>query len=119
MQLADDFYHVFVRNFDDSYMNYPTKKHKSFLSRNRNYTMLTFIVYQGITTTELTQICINDIDMQKARLTLNNGETIRNLPINAAQMGAIINYINNIRPQFLDFCEIICNTKFSCLLIGQ
>jgi len=119
MQLADDFYHVFVRNFDDSYMNYPTKKHKSFLSRNRNYTMLTFLLYQGLTTTELTQISINDIDMQKARLTLNNGETIRNLPINAAQMGAIINYINNIRPQFLDFCEIETDRLFFSLSAEQ
>src|SRR6218665_1093329 len=39
-QLADNFYSVFISGFDDSYMKYPTKKEKSFLSRHRNYTML-------------------------------------------------------------------------------
>ncbi len=102
--LADNFHHVFISGFDDSYMKYPTKKQRSFLSRHRNYTMLTFLVYQGLTTTELTQIGINDIDMQKARLTLNNGETIRNLPIQASQMGALIHYIKQIRPFYLEQC---------------
>ncbi len=102
--LVDNFYHVFISGFDDSYMKYPTKKERSFLSRHRNYTMLTFLLYQGLTTTELTQIGINDIDMQKARLTLNNGKTIRNLPIQASQMGALIHYIKQIRPLYLEQC---------------
>ena len=110
--LADNFYHVFISGFDDSYMKYPTKKQRSFLSRHRNYTMLTFLVYQGLTTTELTQISINDIDMQKARLTLNNGETIRSLPIQATQVGALINYTNSIRPQFLEYCGIEIDRLF-------
>ena len=110
--LADNFYSVFISGFDDSYMKYPTKKQRSFLSRHRNYTMLTFLVYQGLTTTELTQISINDIDMQKARLTLNNGETIRSLPIQATQVGALINYTNSIRPQFLEYCGIEIDRLF-------
>lgn len=73
--------------------------------------MLTFWVYQGLTTTELTQISINDIDMQKARLTLNNG-TVRSLPIQATQIGALINYTNNIRPQFLEYCGIETDRLF-------
>lgn len=103
-QLADNFYSVFISGFDDSHMKYPTKKQRSFLSRHRNYTMLTFLLFQGLPTAELSQINLNDIDLQKARLTLNNGETIRNLPINATQMGAIISYINQIRPLYLEQC---------------
>lgn len=118
-ELADNFYHVFISGFDDSYMKYPTKKQRSFLSRNRNYTMLTCLVYQGLTTTELTQISINDIDMQKARLTINNRKTIRNLPIQASQMGALIHYINNIRPQLLDFCGIETDRLFFSLSAEQ
>lgn len=117
--LADNFYHVFISGFDDSYMKYPTKKQRSFLSRHRNYTMLTFLVYQGLTTTELTQISINDIDMQKARLTLNNGETIRSLPIQATQIGALINYTNNIRPQFLEYCGIETDRLFFSMSAEQ
>lgn len=103
-QLADNFYSVFISGFDDSYMKYPTKKQRSFLSRNRNYAMLTFLLFQGLPTNELPQISLNDIDLAKARLTLNNGSTNRALPIQAAQMGTLIHYLNNIRPLYLDFC---------------
>jgi site-specific recombinase XerD len=77
------------------------------------------LVYQGLTTTELTQIKLNDIDLNKARLTLNNGVTIRNLPIQATQMGAIINYINQIRPQFLEHCKIDTDRLFFSLSSEQ
>ena len=103
-QLADDFYTVFISGFDDSYMKYPTKKERSFLSRHRNYTMLTFLLFQGLPTSELSLININDINLKKARLNINNGSTKRTLPIQAAQMGDLIHYINNIRPLYLDFC---------------
>jgi site-specific recombinase XerD len=103
-QLADNFYTIFITGFDDSYMLHPTKKHKSFLSRHRNYAMLTFMLFQGLPTKELSLIRINDIDLNKARLTLNNGITTRNIPINASQMGTLIYYINNIRPLFLEYC---------------
>ena len=103
-QLADNFYAVFITGFDDSYMNYPTKKHKSFLSRHRNYTMLTLLLFQGLPTNELPLINLQDIDLNKARLTINNGKTTRNIPIQASQMGTLIHYINNIRPLFLDYC---------------
>jgi site-specific recombinase XerD len=119
MQLADNFYHVFISGFDDSYMKYPDKKERSFLSRNRDYAMLTFLLFQGLTTTELTQINLDDIDMQKARLRLNNGTTIRNLPVNASQMGALINYINNIRPLYLEYCKIETDRLFFSLSAEQ
>ena len=117
--LADNFYRVFISGFDDSYMKFPTKKERSFLSRNRNYAMLTFLVYQGLTTTELTQISISDIDMQKARLRLSNGTTIRNLPIQATQMGTLIHYINTIRPQFLEHCGIETDRLFFSMSAEQ
>jgi site-specific recombinase XerD len=103
-QLADNFYSVFILGFDDSYMLHPSKKYKSLLSRHRNYTMLTFLLYQGLPTHELPLISINDIDLAKARLTLNNGSTKRTLPIQATQIGTLMHYLNNIRPQFLDYC---------------
>ena len=103
--LADNFYTVFISGFDDSYMKFPAKKEMSFLSRHRNYTMLTFMLYQGLTTVELPLININDINIAKARFTLNNGTATRTLPIQATQMGTLIHYINTIRPQFLDLCK--------------
>ena len=104
IQLADNFYAVFISGFDDSYLKYPTKKEKSFLSRHRNYAMLTLMLFQGLATAELSQISLNDIDFRKARITLNNGYTVRALPIQAAQMGTLIHYIHNIRPLFVAVC---------------
>lgn len=101
-ELADNFYSFYISGFDDSYMKFPTKKLKSKLSRHRNYTMLTFLLFQGLPTNELSTITLNDIDMAKARITLKKGN--RTLPIQATQMGTLIYYLNEIRPQFLDFC---------------
>jgi site-specific recombinase XerD len=114
-QLADNFYAVFISGFDDSYMKFPAKKERSFLSRHRNYAMLTFLLFQGLTTKELPQINLNDIDLNKARLILNN----RTLPIQASQMGALIHYINNIRPLFLEHCEAETDKLFFSLSAEQ
>ncbi len=105
-QLADNFYYVFIQGFDDSYMKFPTKKERSFLSRHRNYAMLTFLLFQGLPTAELPQISINDIDLAKAKVIIRGSKkgAERTLPIQATQMGTLINYINNIRPLYLEQC---------------
>jgi len=120
-QLADNFYHVFIRNFDDSYMKHPTKKKRSFFSRHRNYTMLTFLLFQGLPTSELPQINISDIDMNKARVRIRGEKKGRDrtLPIHAAQMGTLIYYINNIRPLSLEHCEIETDKLFFSLSAEQ
>jgi len=106
IQLADNFYAVFISGFDDSYMKYPTKKQRSFLSRHRNYAMLTFLLFQGLHTAELPQISINDIDLAKAKVIIRGSKKSaeRTLPIQATQMGTLINYINQIRPLYLEQC---------------
>lgn len=105
-QLADNFYSFYISGFDDSYMKHPTKKQKSLLCRNRNYTMLTFLLYQGLPTNELPLITLNDIDLSKATVKMGNSKKSRErtLPLNASQIGFLINYLNNIRPQFLGHC---------------
>jgi site-specific recombinase XerD len=121
IQLADNFYHVFISGFDDSYMKYPTKKERSFLSRHRNYTMLTFLLFQGLPTTELPQISINDINLAKAKIIIKGSKkgAERTLPIQATQMGTLINYINSIRPLFLEHCEVETDKLFFSLSAEQ
>ena len=106
-QLADNFYVTFISGFDDSYLGSDEiKKQRSFLGRHRNYAMLTFLLYQGLRTNDLPKIKLSDIDLNKAKITITGGKkcTTRTLPIQATQMGALIQYINNIRPLFLEFC---------------
>lgn len=104
-QFADNYHHNFIRNFEDIHIK---AKHKqSLLSRQRNYCMLGFLVYQGLHTYELQSICLDDIDFTKATLTIKESKNSagRTLPLQASQIGALMNYIQNIRPQFFEYCN--------------
>lgn len=111
-QLYDNYYHTFIRNFDA--LCYAPKlggiqvnqREQTFLSRQRNYIMLGFLVYQGLTTKEIERITLNDIDTNKATVKIAGAKKSneRTIPLNASQIGALINYIENIRPQFFTYC---------------
>ena len=101
-QLFDNYYHFYIQGFDDS--NIPDNmKQRSLLSKYRNYIMLGFAIYQGLTAKELHRLCINDIDLVKAVVNVRAAHktNTRTLPLNASQIGALMHYIQTIRPQFL------------------
>lgn len=112
-QLYDNYYHTFIRNFNDyCYASIrggipANQRQQTLLSRQRNYIMLGLLVYQGLATSELQRITINDIDLNKGTLKINSSKKSneRTLQLKASQIGAIINYIENIRPKFFVFCE--------------
>lgn len=112
-QLYDNYYHSFLRNFDDLCFapklgGIQTNQIKqTLLSRQRNYAMLGLLIYQGLHTNELQKITINDIDVNKAQIHITGGKKSneRNIPLNASQIGFLINYIENIRPKFFTYCE--------------
>jgi integrase/recombinase XerD len=95
------YYHNYIRNFNDSHIKNHTHKQNE-LCRQRNYIMLGVLVYQGLHTNELQRINLNNVDLNKATIKIISGKKTaqRTLPLNASQIGFLINYINNIRPQF-------------------
>ena len=103
-QLNDDFYNYFIRNFDESRITKNQRK-KAFLNRQRNYVMLGFLIYQGLHTNELQKLTLPDTDLNKAKVHIagTKKSSERTLPLNASQIGSLINYIQNIRPQFFDY----------------
>lgn len=111
-QLYDNYYHSFIRNFDDSCFasrlgGIPANMRKqTLLSRQRNYVVLGLLVYQGLSTNELQKITLSDIDLSKASVRIAGGKKSneRTLPLNATQIGFLINYIEHIRPQFFTYC---------------
>lgn len=112
-QLYDNYYHTFIRNFND-YCFAPklggipaNQREQALLSRQRNYIMLSFLLYQGLATNELQKIQLADIDLNKAQIHITGGRKSneRNIPLNASQIGFLINYIENIRPKFFTYCE--------------
>lgn len=115
-QLADDYYNNFVKNFDDSHIP-KNQRQNSHLTRNRNYLMLTFLVYQGLHTNELQKISLEDIDPIKASVNIQGSKKTneRKLILRPEQIGFLMHYLQNIRPQFLEKYNIENNNLFLSL----
>ena len=103
--LYDDYYHNYIRTFDNTHIP-KNQQQQNYLSRERNYIMLGFLIYQGLSTNELQKITLSEIDLNKATVIIKAGKKSneRKLPLNASQIGSLINYINIIRPQFFKYC---------------
>ncbi|MFN5850120.1 MAG: tyrosine-type recombinase/integrase [Chitinophagales bacterium] len=104
--LYDRFYYSFIKDFNDNHIP-KNQRQQSFLSRNRNFIMYGLLVYQGITTNEFNNIELIDLDTIKATIKIKGGikSNPRTLNLKASQIGAIINYLENIRPQFFSYGE--------------
>lgn len=112
-QLYDNYFHIFIQNFDDHCFasklgGIPANQRKqTFLARNRNAAMLSILIHQGATTKELEKILPEDIDFAKATIRIRGGKRSdeRILPLKAAQIGLLMHYMEKIRPQFFEYCS--------------
>jgi site-specific recombinase XerD len=102
--LFDSYYQLFVRNFDDSTLPKFSQK-QTALCRERNALALSILTNQGTTTTEIEKIELDDVDLIKATLKIRGSKkhNERTLPLKATQIGLFINYLQNIRPQMLEY----------------
>lgn len=103
--IYDNFYTVYVQNYDDSHIP-KNQRTQCFLSRQRNFIMLGFLINQGLATNELQKLHITDIDLTKGTATITGSKKSneRKLALHQTQIGSLIHYINNIRPQFFSYC---------------
>ena len=102
-QLFDNYYAYYVRGYDDSHIPKNQRK-QSELNRQKNAVILSLMIYQGVRTSETGTINTDDLDLNKANIKIRNkmaGERV--LPLKASQIGLFINYLQNIRPQFLEY----------------
>jgi site-specific recombinase XerD len=99
--LYDNYYHHFIRNHTCK-NTFANTEQRSFLSRQRNYIMLGFLVYQGITTSELYFLQLSDIDIEKGFVKISGTKKSneRIISLQVPQIGSLINYLENIRYQF-------------------
>lgn len=102
-QLYDSYYQLFVRNYDDSHIPKNQRK-QSALSKERNAAILSLLLNQGTTTKELDTLLIQDLDLIKATVKIRGGKKSneRTLPLKAEQIGLLMHYTQNIRPQILE-----------------
>jgi integrase/recombinase XerD len=103
-QLFDNYYQYFVRNYDDSYMPKNVRK-SSALNKSKNAVLLSFLVYQGVTTGEAERLEMGDLDLIKATVKIQGGQCSngRTLPLKAVQIGLLMNYLQTIRPELLEY----------------
>jgi len=103
-QLFDNYHQLFITTYDNSHIP-KNQRQNSFLCRNRNAVILGFLVYQGITPREVERMQLHDIDLTKATLNVRGGKRglSRNLNLKATQIGQLIYYQNEIRPQFFNY----------------
>jgi len=102
-QLADDFYQLYVKTAQEKITS--GARHntvlKSYYAQMRNYVMFHFLIYQGLTTTEVLNLQLQNIDLHKATITIQTTTrgNDRTLPLHATQTGALMQYLNEVRPQ--------------------
>lgn len=93
-ELYDNYYSEFIQN---------APPESNPINHWRNYIMLGFLVYQGLKTTELDDLFISHINLQKAQISIEpSGRkgNARTLTLEACQIGCLMHYLNTIRPKF-------------------
>ena len=115
-QLFDNYYQLFVRNYDDNRIPKHQQQYTA-LSRERNALIVSILIYQGLTTGEVERIEINDLDLIKATLKIQGGKRAneRILPLKATQIGLLMHYLQNIRPKLLEYQTTESNKLFLLL----
>ncbi len=103
-QLYDNYYTVFVRSYDDSHIPKNQRKHTN-LSKQRNAVILNILINQGTTTKEIDTLELCDLDLMNATLKIHGGRKSneRILQLEATQIGVLMNYLQNIRPELLEY----------------
>lgn len=103
-QLYDSYYELFVRSYDDSHIP-QNQRRQSALSKERNASILSIMLNQGTTTKEVDTILLQDLNLSKATLKIRGGKKSneRTLPLKAEQIGLLMNYLQTLRPQLLEY----------------
>jgi len=112
-QLFDNYYQYFVRAYDDSYMPKNVRK-LSAQNKEKNALLLSILLYQGVTTREIERLELADLDLIKATVKIQGRQhsNARTLPLKAAQIGLFMHYLQNIRPQLIEYHKKDCNLLF-------
>jgi site-specific recombinase XerD len=103
-ELADKYYQLQVKRTQDNLRKGISEAllYRTYYAKIRNYTILTFLIHQGLQTTDILKLQVEDIQLHKANVFIAKGKTFgkeRNLPLHATQIGILMEYINNIRPK--------------------
>jgi len=104
-RIFDSYYQLFIRSYDDSRYRDDAQRRYSALHRERNAVMLSVLIHQGTITNEIERIETGDLDLIKATIRIRGGKKLneRTLPLKATQIGLFMHYLQDIRPQLLEY----------------
>jgi len=102
--LYDSYYHSFVREYNDNHIP-ENQRRQAALSKQRNAAILSLLMNQGATTKQIDTLLLDDLDLMSATIMLRGSRTgkDRTLALAATQIGVLMHYLQNIRPQLADF----------------
>jgi site-specific recombinase XerD len=105
--LVDQYDHLFLKNYQE-YGFSDRLAHIHLLTRERNFIMLTLLVFQGLNTNEIAPIQVKDLDLRKGTIHIvgTGKSTSRILNLDVSQVSAFYHYIHNIRPQFYEYTSV-------------
>lgn len=105
-ELADRYYQLEVKRTRERLVKLTTRQgeypcKRSYLSKTRNYVMLQFFIHQGLRTREVLDLRVDDVMLHKATVYIQGGTRgkSRTLSLHATQIGTLMQYLNEIRPQ--------------------
>lgn len=103
-ELYDNFYQLFVRDYNCKYLT-QTQLAQARLNKERNAVILNILIHQGITTREANNLQLCDLDLMTATIKIRGGKKSneRTLALEATQIGVLMFYIQNTRPQLLEY----------------
>jgi len=108
-ELYDNYYNFYIRNFQTcKFFGKGTEEYIK-MKRARNLVAIGIMVYQGTLASELKNIRLEDINLQKGTIKITSSKRAKEriLSLNAAQIGSLIDYLQNIKPKL----EVICKTN--------
>lgn len=112
-QIFDNYYTHFVQNHDESKIQHHNRLFAK-LSKQRNAAMLSILLHQGTTTKEIDLIELQDIDLIKATIKIRGARrsNSRTIALKAEQIGILMYYLQNVRPQLIERSAIENNKLF-------
>jgi site-specific recombinase XerD len=93
-------------------------KNDAKLVRRRNEVITSLLIYQGLTVGEIVALEIEDINLEKAEITIKSSEKqTRILPLQAKQILLFLNYLKEDKPKLIQYLQ--SETPIKTLITGK
>lgn len=99
--------------------NFLNDTNKDKILRRRNQVIISLLIYQALTVGEITSLQIEDINLEKAEITIQSDDKkkARTLPLQAKQILLFLNYLKEDYPKLIK--DIVSEKPIKTLITGK